>query len=333
MNNYLLPLSFVSRFLKCFVFVFFSSIVFSFIVLFVVPLISELFEKNKNKNNKEKTKLQTTSISDKNRMQAELVSEFLVRITAHLNEILSPYEEDLIEVIEPLKKYFIESATLLFKNKVFDKSDFDDNVIYAYTLELMSLNLYDIIKENDDRFCVSTELTEKGYDRKLVNIYIHLINQELLFNYISESEHKSKLNSIFTSKEIDTIRNNKNGIKEEINLYLSKVNNDALSKKLRFLFLKELENFKDLYSTDLLSLDEPIFISCCALILMKAAIEKDLRKINVLIMSNQGMSNVHLEDELNLYKLLLDEQLKNGTLSLIDYDQQLKEIKKYSRTH
>lgn len=301
------------------------------VVLYVLAYLTAKFlcRIYDNRNNKEKTKLQKTSIPDKNKIQADLLSQFLLRLSAHVNEILSPYEEDLIEIIEPLKKHFLGNAILLFKNKIFDESDFDDNVIYAYTLELMSLNLYDIIKEDDDRFCVSPELTEKDYDRKLVNIYIHLINQELLFDCISETECNAKLHKIFTSNEIATLDKNKKEILIEIKRYLINVNNKDLSKKLHFLFFKELEGFKDMYSTELLSLNEPILKNCCALILMKAAIEKDLQKINILMMSNQGMCNTHLEDEVEFYKTLLDEQLKSGVLSIVDYEQQLKNIRKY----
>lgn len=60
MNNYLLPLSFFSRFAENFVFFFFGSILFDFIILFVIPGIIELFNKMKNKEkrrDKQKSKV------------------------------------------------------------------------------------------------------------------------------------------------------------------------------------------------------------------------------------------------------------------------------------
>lgn len=261
-----------------------------------------------------------------NELQKKLFDELSLKVRTNIDSLMEGHEYDLNNVCNSLKLFFFIELSVFFKTRTLEESDTSNELAFAYTIELMSMSLKDIIEKKDSRFCQYEYLTEKKYDEKLVDLYIYLLKERLATDLITEDDYNVSLNEILTSNEILLLDTNYKALIKEGQLHLNEIVDKCLRGRLDIRFRKELSNFRNHYTMKIISLDDPFAIYGFTLSLLKSSIESILETINQF---KRPESKEHTEQLVSFYKRILEKQFLDKIIDSTEFREDIEKIMPY----
>ena len=261
-----------------------------------------------------------------NELQKKLFDELSLKVRTNIDSLMEGHEYDLNNVCNSLKLFFFIELSVFFKTRTLEESDTSNELAFAYTIELMSMSLKDIIEKKDSRFCQYEYLTEKKYDEKLVDLYIYLLKERLATELITEDDYNVSLNEILTSNEILLLDTNYKALIKEGQLHLNEIVDKRLRGRLDIRFRKELSNFRNHYTMKIISLDDPFAIYGFTLSLLKSSIESILETINQF---KRPESKEHTEQLVAFYKRILEKQFLDKIIDSTEFREDIEKIMPY----
>ena len=259
-------------------------------------------------------------------LQKKLFDELSLKVRNNIDDLIEGHEYDLNNVCNSLKLFFFIELSVFFKNRTLEESDTSDELTFAYTIELMSMSLKDIIEKKDSRFCQYEYLTEKNYDEKLVDLYVYLLNERLATGLITEDDYNVSLDEVITSNEILSLDKNYKALIEEGRLHLSEISDEILRGRLDIRFRKELSNFKKHYTMKIVSLEDSFSIYGFTLSLLKSSIESILETINQF---KRPESKEHTEQLVSFYKRILEKEFLDKFIDSAEFREDVEKITPY----